>query len=219
VTNEKRYCVIVGKPNIALRRLAQVLQQRFEVITAESHDGAVLATTVFQPTLAVIPQDAGGGSGELARRMAAAWPGIAIVHFTDGDPDEMVDGKRREPTPNAASRAARRAIAADPAAIDGGNGRDHQPHDDGEHPGRVTPRERQVLTLLERGLSMKETARLLAIAPRTVAFHKYHAMACNGLHNNAELRNFAVREGILTLRAPDESDSKKTDAIEPQRHD
>jgi DNA-binding CsgD family transcriptional regulator len=44
---------------------------------------------------------------------------------------------------------------------------------------------------------MKQVARELGITARTVAFHKYRAMEMNGLRNNADLMEFAVRNGIL----------------------
>lgn len=61
----------------------------------------------------------------------------------------------------------------------------------------LTMRQRQVLQLLAEGRSMKETAVILQITPRTVAFHKYRTMEEFDIKNNAELIRFAIREGIL----------------------
>jgi DNA-binding CsgD family transcriptional regulator len=44
---------------------------------------------------------------------------------------------------------------------------------------------------------MKSVARRLGITPRTVAFHKYHAMDALGLKGNAALVDFAIRNGLL----------------------
>jgi DNA-binding NarL/FixJ family response regulator len=65
-------------------------------------------------------------------------------------------------------------------------------------PQQLTERTREVLALLVQGLAMKEVARRLNIAPRTVAFHKYHAMEVLGLRNNADLIGYAVKSGLLT---------------------
>jgi DNA-binding CsgD family transcriptional regulator len=65
---------------------------------------------------------------------------------------------------------------------------------------KLSMRELEVLSHLLVGRTMKETARLLSITPRTVAFHKYKAMELNGLRNNAELISFAVRHGLLSAR-------------------
>jgi DNA-binding CsgD family transcriptional regulator len=61
----------------------------------------------------------------------------------------------------------------------------------------LSDRELEVLALLVKGLTMKQVARELGITARTVAFHKYRAMEMNGLRNNADLMEFAVRNGIL----------------------
>jgi DNA-binding NarL/FixJ family response regulator len=63
----------------------------------------------------------------------------------------------------------------------------------------LSGREQQVLVRLVQGLSMKQVARELGIAPRTVAFHKYKAMENNGLQNNAELMAFALRHRLLPV--------------------
>lgn len=63
---------------------------------------------------------------------------------------------------------------------------------------RLTPREIEVLGLLLRGWSMKQVARELNVAPRTVAFHKYRAMQTLNVQNNAELIEAAARFGLLS---------------------
>lgn len=71
---------------------------------------------------------------------------------------------------------------------------------------KLSAREAQVVALLVRGFSMKEVARALGIAPRTVAFHKYKAMDTNGLRNNAELMDLAIRQGLLDPATPAETE-------------
>ncbi len=60
----------------------------------------------------------------------------------------------------------------------------------------VTPREREVLQLIARGFTMKESATLLGITPRTVAFHKYRMMQQLKVSSTAELVKLALRHGI-----------------------
>ncbi len=66
-------------------------------------------------------------------------------------------------------------------------------------PGRrtLTPRQREVLQLLAEGRSMKEAAHVLNLTTRTVAFHKYRIMAILGLHTNAELVQYALRNFLV----------------------
>jgi DNA-binding NarL/FixJ family response regulator len=61
---------------------------------------------------------------------------------------------------------------------------------------RLTQRQREVLRLLATGRSMKETAAILNISVRTVAFHKYRMMEHLHIDSTAELIRFAVREGL-----------------------
>jgi DNA-binding NarL/FixJ family response regulator len=61
----------------------------------------------------------------------------------------------------------------------------------------LTPRQREILRLLAGGHSMKQTAAILNITPRTVAFHKYQIMARLRVRSTAELIQFAIREGLV----------------------
>jgi DNA-binding NarL/FixJ family response regulator len=61
----------------------------------------------------------------------------------------------------------------------------------------LTPREREVLQLLVEGRTMRETAEMLHVTPRTVAFHKYRIMGDFGLKSSSDLVKFAIREGVV----------------------
>jgi DNA-binding NarL/FixJ family response regulator len=63
--------------------------------------------------------------------------------------------------------------------------------------GSLTPRQREVLQLLAEGRSAKQIATSLAISVRTVEFHKYQMMETLGLHTNAELIHFAIKNGLV----------------------
>jgi DNA-binding NarL/FixJ family response regulator len=58
----------------------------------------------------------------------------------------------------------------------------------------LTTRQREVLQLLGRGYTMKEAARILHVATRTVAFHKYRIMRELGVKTNSELLRVALRQ-------------------------
>ena len=66
-------------------------------------------------------------------------------------------------------------------------------------PVELSPRQREVLQLLAEGHTMKETARLLKITPRTVAFHKYAMMELLGVKTSAELVQLAIKMHIVTV--------------------
>jgi DNA-binding NarL/FixJ family response regulator len=62
---------------------------------------------------------------------------------------------------------------------------------------QLTSRQREVLQLLAEGRSMKETAAILHVSARTVAFHKYRMMEHLHVDSTAALIQFAVREGLV----------------------
>jgi DNA-binding NarL/FixJ family response regulator len=200
VAPAKRRCLAIGHHGVVLDALRCLLEPEFEVRTTTADlDAALVAAATFRPDAAVIDLDAGDIGIGIARRLCEARPGMAVTYLTsETDPSwcptafskcrpasELVQvvraGMHRSAT---ASTAERRQTPGQrgftPAAI-------------------LTDREREVLRLLVQGLTMKQVARDLGITPRTVAFHKYGAMAVNGLRNNADLMAFALRHGLLTL--------------------
>ena len=64
---------------------------------------------------------------------------------------------------------------------------------------QLSARQREVLQLLAEGRTMKEIGRILAITPRTVAFHKYSMMEELGIKTSAELVQFAIKHHIVTM--------------------
>ena len=56
-----------------------------------------------------------------------------------------------------------------------------------------------MLQLLAEGRSMKETARILKITPRTVAFHKYGMMEELGIKSTAELIQYAIKHHLVSV--------------------
>jgi hypothetical protein len=49
---------------------------------------------------------------------------------------------------------------------------------------------------------MKDSVALLHVTPRTVAFHKYEMMKRLGLTTNAELIQFAIKNGLVSPYPP-----------------
>jgi DNA-binding NarL/FixJ family response regulator len=65
---------------------------------------------------------------------------------------------------------------------------------------KLTSRQREVLQLLAEGHAMKVVAGLLNVTPRTVAFHKYTMMKELGIRTGAELVQYAVQQGLVSVR-------------------
>ncbi len=62
----------------------------------------------------------------------------------------------------------------------------------------LTPRQREVLTLVSEGLTSKEIATALHISPKTVEYHKQALMNELGLRTTAELTRYALTHGIAS---------------------
>ena len=73
----------------------------------------------------------------------------------------------------------------------------HRPARRHAYPAGLTSREVEVLRLLARGMSSKEIASRLVLAPKTVRNHTEHIYAKTGAPNRAAASLFAVQHGLL----------------------
>lgn len=64
----------------------------------------------------------------------------------------------------------------------------------------LTPREREILSLLVDGRRPSEIAQRLCITRKTAATHIDHILAKLGAHSQAQAVAFAVRDRVLTIR-------------------
>lgn len=67
---------------------------------------------------------------------------------------------------------------------------------------QLTSRQREVLQLLAEGYLMKQVATIMRITPRTVAFHKYRIMEQFQLKTNADVIQFAMKQGLTPTPVP-----------------
>lgn len=63
----------------------------------------------------------------------------------------------------------------------------------------LTQRQRDVIQLLAEGKSAKEIGAILEISPRTVETHKYKMMDDLGVKSTAELVQYAIRHGLISV--------------------
>ncbi|MCB9537638.1 MAG: response regulator transcription factor [Myxococcales bacterium] len=73
------------------------------------------------------------------------------------------------------------------------------PASDEEALQRLSPRERQVLTLIAEGYSNKEVAQALDVAVKTAMAHRANLMDKLAIHNHSKLVHFALRVGLVRL--------------------
>jgi DNA-binding NarL/FixJ family response regulator len=63
----------------------------------------------------------------------------------------------------------------------------------------LTPRQREVLQLVAEGHSNKEIGAILKITTKTVEFHKFNLMRTLGIHTTAELTQYALKHGLISI--------------------
>lgn len=76
---------------------------------------------------------------------------------------------------------------------------DHQP---ATRSMRLTRRQREVLTLVAEGRTMKEIATVLNVSARTAESHKYQMMEALGVRTTADLVRYAVQIGLVPASLP-----------------
>ena len=67
------------------------------------------------------------------------------------------------------------------------------------HDIKLTPRQREVLQLIAEGHPIREIASLLHISVKTVDNHRANLMQKLDLHSTADLTQYAIRKGIVSL--------------------
>jgi len=73
----------------------------------------------------------------------------------------------------------------------------HRVTPDRRAPGRLTPREREVLQLLSEGKSNKEIGVVLGMTTKTAETHRAHIMAKLEFHSMSDLVRYAIRNRII----------------------
>lgn len=63
----------------------------------------------------------------------------------------------------------------------------------------LTPREKEVLKMLAEGNSVKEVATRLDLSVKTVEAHKFNLMRKLGIHNKAQLVQYAIQKKVIKL--------------------
>src|SRR5262249_7604796 len=73
-----------------------------------------------------------------------------------------------------------------------------------QHTIKLTPRQREVLQLVDEGRTMKEVACIMNIYTRTFESHKYEMMEALGVQTNADLVQYAIKIGLVSVAPPPE---------------
>ena len=198
---------------LLLEAFTALLEPRFEVVgTAADGRALVAAAQKLEPHVILLDISMPLLNGmEAGRQIKRLLPEVALIFLTvNEDANLAADAFRMGASAyllkkSAASElfaAIEHALAGEryvtPFAAEGMARFLREPNPDKEV-GELTPRQREVLTLLAEGHTMKEAARALRVATRTVAFHKYQMMKHLGIENSAALVHYAVKRGIVSV--------------------
>ncbi len=189
-----------------LEGLSRLLDGRFEVRLAPVDGQATIEAALdFDPKVVVIDVELGGAELETARLLIRLRSNLAMVCLLPESLAPLPDLRwisKADCTPAEFVHAVQAACTgAVPPLTEGTDyGEDLLRTDVTQISAPVlSQRERQVLSLLVRGLTMKEVGRILNITPRTVAFHKYKIMENNNIKANSQLIRFAISRGISRI--------------------
>lgn len=173
-------------------------QPDLEVVAeASTAEQAIDLATRLQPDVVVLDVDLPGGSGaDVARALHSSQTRILAFSAHDGRGfvrallDAGAAGYLTKDQPEAELLAAVRAVAR-------GEGRWLVvPHDPEDFVGRLTPRERDVLALLTRGLSNTDIARTLFIAEGTVRNTLTSVYQKTNTENSRQAIAWAWKQGL-----------------------
>ncbi len=199
---------------LLLEAFENLLEPEFEVVgTATDGRALLVAARELKPDVIVldIAMPLLNGLGA-AQRLKQMMPEIKLIFLTvNEDPDFASEAFRIGASgyllKNSAASELFQAIEAvlkgkayvTPLITQGMIESFQYGHDRSEASVKLTPRQREVLQLLAEGHSMKEAANILDVSPRTVAFHKYRIMEGLQLKTNADLVQFAIKTGIVSI--------------------
>ncbi len=179
------------RPDVVLLDLAMPQLSGFEVLKATSRKFPqirVIVLTVHDEEEYAFQALRAGAAGYLPKSAASAELQLAIEH---------VRGGKKYLSPTVEQRAAFELS------------RNTQ---EGRPPlSELTPRQREVLTLIAEGHSTKDIARALNISVKTVETHRAQLMDRLNIHDIASLVRYAIKMGLVSIE--ERHDIKKPDGL------
>jgi len=199
---------------ILVDALKELLEPAYQVV-GSVHDGRAIlgAAEKLRPEVVVLDIAMPYLNGlDAGRQLKKKMPGVKLIFLTmNEDPYMVGEAFRAGASAFLLKQAAglELTVAIDkvlkgrtyltPSAAKGqANISLREPEDRNRAP-KPTVRQREVIQLLAEGRSMKEAAHILNITVRTIAAHKYSAMNLLQIKTNAELVQYAVKHGIVSI--------------------
>ena len=200
--------VVIVDDHVALRRGMEMLLRRaghHVVGTADDAESGEALILRRKPDVALVDLALPGMSGaELTRSLLGADPQLRIILYTGAaDEHQLLDGLN-------AGAAGFALKSGDPEELEeafrtvaaGGDYIDPRltpllAKGSGERTSTLSPREREIMGLLSRGLSGEEAAKRLFLSPETVRTHVRNAMSKLGAATRAHAVALALQRGEI----------------------
>ena len=169
------------RPDVVLLDLTMPGLSGFEVLTVASEkfpEVHMIVLTVHEEEEYAFHALRAGASGYLPKSASSAEVKLAVEHVMSG---------KKYLSPTVVQRAAFKPGKTTP---------------DGPVPlAELTPRQREVLTLIAEGHSTKDIARALNISAKTVKTHRAQLMDRLNIHDIASLVRYAIKMGLVSIEA------------------
>jgi two-component system nitrate/nitrite response regulator NarL len=184
----------------------------FEVVSVAASAGeAIDKTRELDPDLVLVDVDLPGSNGSTSgHQVKDAHPTVTMIAIGSSDDEEKIDSAYRCGFEGFISKdaAGEDFITYIQNVVDGGStgqskmrpSRRQALDEVGEAQFRasyLTPREREVLTLLTEGTNSKDLASRLSLSPHTVRSHVQGILAKLQVHSRLEAAAFATRFGLV----------------------
>src|SRR5580692_3886064 len=194
--------------------LKSVLEPRCEVVGSVTDGRSLLeAAEKLRPDVIVVdiamPQLNGLDAG---RKLQQKMPAVKLIFLTMNEDPYMVGEAFRAGASafllkqaagleltDAIEKVLKGGTYVTPSAAKGQTNISLREPEDRNRAPEPTLRQREVIQLLAEGRSMKEAAHMLNITVRTIAAHKYSVMDLLQIKTNAELVQYAVKHGIISI--------------------
>jgi two-component system, NarL family, response regulator NreC len=202
---DKVRVLLVDDHTVVRRGLRKILESTAEIeVVGEVGDGAhaVEATTSLQPDVVLMDVSLPGMNGiEATRRIAAATPAAHVLMLSmHADEQYVVQSAAAGAKGYVLKDADDQDLVAAILSVRQGRtcfGAFGSVSERGRcSPEVLSPREREVLTMICSGKTNREMAEGLGVSINTVETHRKHIIDKLDLHSTAELVRYAVRNGL-----------------------
>lgn len=212
--NERTMVLLIDDHTLVREVCARLIAEEPDLrVIAQAADApaGVQAVEEHRPDVVLLDIDMPGGSAfDAARRMAELSPESRVIFLSAYTYDRYIDEAIRakaagfitKDQPSEEMLKAVRTVAAGGSAFSHGvmdrvMGMSDEGPGMGTRADSLTPREREILTLIGEGYAKKVISERLGVSIKTVEKHAANVMRKLGLNDRVALCRYCVREGLI----------------------